>query len=147
MVGDVAGRPDPDYEERVRTLIAQGRRDDAVKYFMRTVGVPKFFIVLMRLFPFWKDMRAVAHTLLYDAAVMGGFTLPAERLARIRVPTVVMSGEKSPPALRTGASATAKAIPGAQLRVLPKQSHGIKAAALAAALRAAFLSNGEGVAA
>ncbi len=147
MVGDVAGRPDPDYEARVRTLIAQGRRDDAVKYFMRTVGVPKFFIVLMRLFPFWKDMRAVAHTLPYDAAVMGGFTLPAERLARIRVPTVVMSGEKSPPALRTGASATAKAIPGAQLRVLPKQSHGIKAAALAAALRAAFLSNGEGVAA
>jgi len=73
--------------------------------------------------------------------------LPAERLARIRVPTVVMSGEKSPPALRTGAAATAKAIPGAQLWVLPKQSHGIKAAALAAALRAAFLSNGEGVAA
>ena len=140
MVGDVARRPDPDYEERVRALIAQGRRDDAVKYFMRTVGVPGFFIMVMRLFPFWKDMRAVAHTLPYDAAVMGGFELPAERLARIRVPTVVMSGEKSPLSLRTGAEAAARAIPGAQLRVLPKQSHGIKAAALAAALEAAFLS-------
>src|SRR5256884_9160041 len=104
MVGDVAGRPDPDYEERVRTLIAQGRRDDAVQYFMRTVGVPKFFIVLMRLFPFWKDMRAVAHTLPYDAAVMGGFTLPAERLARVPAPPLGMSGVEKPPAPRTAAA-------------------------------------------
>src|SRR2546429_4383578 len=99
----------------------------------------------MRLFPLRKGMREVAHTLPYDAAVMGGFTLPAERLARIRVPTVVMSGEKSPPALRTGAAATAKAIPGAQLRGLPKQNHGIKATALPAAPKAAFLPNGQGV--
>jgi pimeloyl-ACP methyl ester carboxylesterase len=102
--------------------------------------VPGFFIALMRLFPFWKQMRAAAHTLPYDAAVMAGFALPAERFARIKVPTVVMSGGKSPLSLKTGAEATARAIPGAELRVLPKQSHGVKAAALAPALAAAFLT-------
>jgi pimeloyl-ACP methyl ester carboxylesterase len=148
MVGDVAGRPDADYEERVRALIAEGRRDDALKYFMRTVGVPGFFVALMRLFPFWKQMRTVAHTLPYDAAVMGGFRLPSERFARIRIPTVVMTGASSPLSLRTGAEATARAIPGAQLRVLAKQNHGVKAAALAPALRAAFLTSAaQGVAA
>jgi hypothetical protein len=50
-----------------------------------------------------------------------------------------MSGEKSPAALRTGAEATAKAVPGAQLRVLAKQNHGVKAAALSSALEEAFL--------
>ena len=139
MVGDVDRRPDADYEERMKALVAGGRRDDAVKYFMRTVGVPGWVVAIMRLFPFWKDMRAAAHTLPYDAAVMGGFRLPTERLARIHTSTVVMSGEKSPPALRTGAEATARAVPGAQLRVLAKQNHGVKAAALAPALRETFL--------
>jgi pimeloyl-ACP methyl ester carboxylesterase len=139
MVGDVDRRPDADYEERMKALVAGGRRDEAVKYFMRTVGVPGLVVAIMRLFPFWKDMRAAAHTLPYDAAVMGGFRLPTERLARIHTSTVVMSGENSPPALRTGAEATARAVPGAQLRVLAKQNHGVKAAALAPALRETFL--------
>ena len=38
----------------------------------KSACVPKFFIVLMRLFPFWKDMRPVARTLPHEVAVMGG---------------------------------------------------------------------------
>jgi pimeloyl-ACP methyl ester carboxylesterase len=138
MVGDPKDRPPPDYEERVARMIAEDRRDDAVKYFMRTVGVPGLFVALMPLFPFWKGLRAVAHTLPYDAAVMAGFELPATRLAGIEVPTRAVSGEKSPPTLQAAAAAVARTVPGARRRSLPGQSHGVKPAALRPVLKEFF---------
>ena len=50
---------------------------------MRTmVGVPAPFVILMRLMPWvWRKLKAVAHTLPYDAAVMSGFKVPRARLA------------------------------------------------------------------
>jgi pimeloyl-ACP methyl ester carboxylesterase len=60
MVGNPKDRPAANYREHVTALIADGRRDEAVKYFMLTVGVPRFFVGLMRLFPFWKQMVAAA---------------------------------------------------------------------------------------
>jgi pimeloyl-ACP methyl ester carboxylesterase len=125
---------DPDYEKRVTALVAQGERSEAVTYFMRTVGVPGFFVVIMRLMPFWKLAVAAAHTLPYDAAAMSGFEVPEKRFAQIRVPTVVLWGDKTPPALQKAAQRVAAVVPGATLRVLPKQNHGVKPAALRPAL-------------
>ena len=92
MVGNPKDAPDPDYERKMNELIARGKRDEAVKYFMRTVGVPGLFVVAMRFMPFWKDAVAAAHTLPYDAAVMDGFAFPERRLREVRVPTVVLVG-------------------------------------------------------
>lgn len=130
MVGDPADRPDADFEQRLIDLIARDERDEAVKYFMRTVGVPGFVLVIMRLMPFWKDARAAAHTLPYDAAVMNGFELPEERLRSIRVPLVAMAGGKTTPTLMRAAETVARTVPGASHRVIPKQNHGVKPAAL-----------------
>lgn len=124
------GAPDPNYEEKVTALIAQGKRDEAVKYFMRTVGVPGVFVFVMRFMPFWKDALANAHTLPYDAAIMNGFAFPESSLREIRVPTVVLVGGSTTRALRAAADATAQTVPGATERVVPKQNHGIKPAAL-----------------
>jgi hypothetical protein len=46
----------------LQELVDAGRPGDAVKLFMRTVGVPAPFIVLMRLMPVWKKLVGVAHT-------------------------------------------------------------------------------------
>ena len=119
------------YEADLTSLIARDDRDGAVKLFMRTVGVPAFFVALMRLLPFWKDFRRVAHTLPYDAAIMSGFELPASRLARIRVPTVVVGGGKSPASLKAAVRAVTAAVPDAELVEIPKQSHAIQPSALA----------------
>ncbi len=124
-----------EYRERVTALIAAGRRDDAVKLFMVTVGVPRFFVALMRLFPFWKDMRAAAHTLPYDAAIMGAFGFPAKELQSIGIPVVAVAGEKTTPALKRAVQAVADTVPGAERRVAPKMSHAIKAAVLAPLVR------------
>ena len=123
------------YEADLTNLLARNDRDGAVKLFMRTVGVPGFLLAIMRIMPFWKDFRRVAHTLPYDAAVMGGFELPASRLGRIRVPTLVVGGGKSPPNLKAAVRAVADAVPDAQLEEIPKQSHAIKASALVPVVR------------
>ena len=138
MIGNPKGRPPPDYEERMTRLIAEDRRDDAVKFFMRTVGVPGLVVAVMPLFPFWKGLRAVAHTLPYDAAVMAGFDLPRERFAGIGVPTLAATGQKSPPMLQIAAAAVAQVVPGARQRTLPGQNHGVKPSAIAPVLKEFF---------
>lgn len=135
MVGDPPDRPAADYRERVTALIAQGRREEAVKLFMVTVGVPRPVVFVMRFLPFWKDMLAAAHTLPYDAAVMGDFEFPVQMLASVRVPVVVAVGEKTTSTLRRAAQATAEAIPGAEYRVASGMSHAVKPAVLAPLLR------------
>src|SRR5581483_9453431 len=59
-VGEDAASFDREYEAKVTKLIAEGRRDDAVKLFMRTCGVPAPMLWVMRLMPFWKDAVAAA---------------------------------------------------------------------------------------
>ena len=95
----------------------------------------RHFNAIMRILPFWKDLRRVAHTLPYDAAVMRRFELPAVRLSGIRVPTLVVGGGKSPTSLKAAVRAVAQAVPGAQFSEIPGQSHAIKASALAPVVR------------
>ena len=52
-------------------LAAVDRRGDAVKLFLRQVGAPAIVVAVMRLMPVWSKLKAVAHTLPYDAAIVG----------------------------------------------------------------------------
>lgn len=87
---------------------------------------------MMRLMPsVWPKLKAVAHTLPYDAAVMSEFRVPAERLAAIRGPTLVAHGSKTDRRLKRAARAVREAIPGAEQRVVRGQTHNVSAEALA----------------
>jgi len=135
MVGEHKKPSHTEYRPSVERLVAEGRRDEAVAFFMRTVGLPGIVVAIMRLFPFWKGMRAVAHTLPYDAAAMTDFDIPTALFRRIAVPTLVGTGSKSPKALQDGARAVAGVVPGARFRVVPKGSHGVKPTVIAPVLR------------
>jgi pimeloyl-ACP methyl ester carboxylesterase len=117
-------------------MIREGRRADAVKYFMRDmVGLPAVFLLLMRVMPgVWGKMKAVAPTLPYDAAVMSGYDVPRERLAAIRAPTLVLHGDRTQPRLVSAATAVAEAIPGAKHVTLAGQTHNVDAKVLSAAV-------------
>lgn len=134
MVDDTARHAD--HEATLRRMIAAGRRGDAVTYFMRDmVGIPALFVFFMRLMPgMWRGVKAVAHTLPYDAAIMGDWSVPTARLSSIRVPTVAMYGEKTDPRLQKAARAVADAVPDAQQVALAGQSHDVKPEILTAAL-------------
>jgi pimeloyl-ACP methyl ester carboxylesterase len=121
------------HEHELKTLLAAGNRGGAVKYFMRSmVGVPAPFVFMMQVMPWiWRKMKAVAHTLPYDAAVMSEFRVPTERLASIKVPTLAMHGSKTDLRLEKATRSVAAAVPGAQQRTLPGQTHNVKPAVLA----------------
>jgi pimeloyl-ACP methyl ester carboxylesterase len=115
----------------VSALITAGKRGDAVKYFMRMVRVPAFVIFMMQLMPnVWSKLKAVAHTLPYDMAVMGDFTVPAARIASIRVPTLVMDGEKTQKRLQNAVDEIARVLPSAKRRTLKGQTHNVSAEVL-----------------
>jgi pimeloyl-ACP methyl ester carboxylesterase len=135
MVGDPKDRPAPDFKERLERLVAEGDRSGAVSFFMRTVGAPAAMVAVMRLFPFWKQLAAVAHTLPYDAAVMAGFDFPAKRLAALKVPVVAIAGEKTTPTLKAAVAEVARTVPGARHQMAPKMGHAVNAKRIAPLLR------------
>lgn len=140
FVADRGGTQAADHQAQLERLIAAGRRGAAVRYFMRQmVGVPAVFVLMMRLMPrTWRKLTAVAHTLPYDAAVMGDFAPPTERLASIGVPTLAMHGEKTDARLQKAARAVAEAVPNSRYRALRGQNHAVKPEALVPVLEEFF---------
>jgi pimeloyl-ACP methyl ester carboxylesterase len=132
-VGDNGQARGAEYEPRLKSLIAAGNRGGAVKYFMRSmVGIPAPFVIMMQLMPWiWRKMKAVAHTLPYDAAVMTEFKVPTQRLASIGIPTLAMHGSKTDVRLQKATRAVADAVPGAQHRTLEGQTHQVNPEVLA----------------
>ena len=127
--------PPPDHVAALNERIAADRRADAVKYFMRDmVGVPAPFVFAMRFMPMWSKLEAVAHTLPYDAAIVGDPSLLKKRAATVSVPTLVMGGEKSPAVLREAVRAVGDAVPGAKRRLLAGQTHNVAPQAIAPVL-------------
>lgn len=124
-----------DYLQTMDGLIAANRRSDAVKLFMKTVGVPGIFITIMRFSPAWKTMTGIAHTLPYDFRVLGdtgsGKPLPRDRWSAATMPALVMDGGKSPTYMRNGMKALADVLPNAEYQTLDGQTHMLKAEAVA----------------
>jgi pimeloyl-ACP methyl ester carboxylesterase len=133
---------EPDHVAALRALLAENQRGAAVRYFMRDmVRVPKPVVFMMQLIvPVWSKLKAVAHTLPYDATIMGNWSVPVERAAKARVPTLVMHGGKTDPRLMRAATALVAALPQAESRVLAGQDHNAAASAVAPVLREFFLN-------
>jgi len=124
-----------DLPDRLAGLVAAGRRGDAVELYQReAIGLPEEVVAGMRQAPFRPGLEAIAHTLAYDATVVGDMTLPTELIASMPTPTLVIAGENSPQLLRNAARAVADALPNGQLRTLAGQSHDISPEATAPAL-------------
>jgi pimeloyl-ACP methyl ester carboxylesterase len=135
IAGRGARSAPPDSEAQLKRLIAAGRRGDAVQFFMvDMVGMPAIFCYILRVLPIWPKLKGVAHTLPYDAAVLGDFSLPRERAASVAVPTLVIGGEKSPLELRSAVRAVAETVPAAKLRMLKGQTHNVSVKVLAPVL-------------
>jgi pimeloyl-ACP methyl ester carboxylesterase len=134
IVDDSRPKVPADYRQQLESLLGQGRRGDMVELFMTAaVGMPKEFVAPMRQAPFWAAQEAVAHTLVYDATIMGDYSLPRARIARVAVPTLVLDGGTTP-WISASADAVASALPKAQRRTLAGQQHNVDPAAIAPAL-------------
>ena len=130
---------DPELGSRTQALIDAGRRGEAVQLFLRTVGVPAFGVMMMRVMPVWKRLCAVAHTLPHDYAIVlehqQGEPLPSGWLSEVTAPALVIVGAKSPQYMKNGQAALAAALPHGTLCELPGQTHMVKGKATVPALR------------
>ncbi len=133
-----------DVPEQLEQMVATERRGEAVKTFMRMVGVPAPFITLMRVMPTWKKMTGVAHTLPYDLSIVvpyqQGRPLPDGCYDDVCQATLVIAGGKSPEYMRNAQARIAEAVPHARLETLPGQTHMIKAKVTAPIITEFFLN-------
>jgi pimeloyl-ACP methyl ester carboxylesterase len=137
----VNGRPDlPDDTASVyRGFVESGRRGDAAEYFMaKVVGLPPEFVANARQAPWWAQQEALAHTLAYDATVMGDYTLPTDIARSVAVPTLIIDGGASFGFMGETADALATLIPNAQRATLEGQQHNVDPAVLAPVLSRFF---------
>jgi len=139
IVDDTHAPRDATFTADTEALIARDDRSGALKKFMRSVGMPAVMVHVMSVTPMWKKLKAVAPTLPYDLHILGdtgrGLPLDAGRWAGVTVPAIVMDGGKSPQYMRNAAKALSAALPKAQYRTLPGQTHLVKAAVLAPAVK------------
>jgi pimeloyl-ACP methyl ester carboxylesterase len=135
------GMPTPpaDQVEQYERMVAEGRRGDAVEYFMsKVVGMPPEFVAGARSQPWWSATEALAHTLAYDARIMGDYRIPTDRAANVKVPALVIAGGADMPFMRDTAAALAEALPDGETRFLDGQGHDVDMAVLAPVLTGFF---------
>jgi pimeloyl-ACP methyl ester carboxylesterase len=129
---------------RIDRFIAGGRRSDALKVFLKLVGVPAFVIAVMRWLPVWRKIAAIAHTLPHDGALVGPFQrgepLPEGAWAHVAVPALALDGGRSPAWMQAGMRALAGVLRRAQYRTLEGQTHDVDAKVLAPVLTDFFRS-------
>jgi pimeloyl-ACP methyl ester carboxylesterase len=136
---DENARPPADQVEQYERMIAEGRRGDAAEYFMtKVVGMPPEFAAQARTEPWWPNQEALAHTLAYDARIMGDYSIPTETAGSVKVPTLVLAGGADMPFMRETAQALADALPDGQVGFLDGQGHNVDPTVLAPALKGFF---------
>lgn len=123
-----------EWRSTVEGALQTGDRDAAAKAFLRGTGADDATLDMMPTTPWWPGMLGIAHTLPHDLALMGDGSVPAERMRRIAVPTLLLFGGDSPDWARQAAESLAVAIPGSTAVAIPGQTHNADPAAVAPAV-------------
>lgn len=140
FIPEGAPRPPTDQVEQYERMVAENRRGDAVEFFMsKVVGMPPEFVAGACSQPWWGKTEALAHTLAYDARIMGDYNIPIHVAASVKVPTLVLAGGADMPWMRDTATALAEAISDGEARFLDGQGHDVDPTVLAPALEQFFL--------
>lgn len=144
LIVDDSRSPMTDTElNKMDALVAEGRRSDAVKLFMRFVGVHGFGLFMMQYMmrKVWRKLTGIAHTLPYDLAIVGAFQrgkpLPAGRWQNVKVPVLVADGGKSPDWMRNAQRALSSNLH-ADYRTLDGQTHMVNATVQAPMIKEFF---------
>lgn len=109
-------------KERINQLVQTGKPGDAAAFFFSAIGTPPQVLEDMKGSPRWEGIQKIDFTLAYDYAVLGNGTVP-DTVKQIRVPTLVMDGEKSMAFMHPTADRIAALIPTAQRKTVKGQTH------------------------
>lgn len=140
FIVDDSRQPLLNYAEHTTKLVADGKLDELVEYFITEVaGLPAEFVGGMKQDQgMWNGMKAIAPTIPYDAAFVGEFMqgkpLSADYWAKVKVPVLVADGGASPAWFHNTADGLAKALPHARRQTLAGQTHQVDPKLLAPVL-------------
>jgi pimeloyl-ACP methyl ester carboxylesterase len=85
-----------DYVSHLSELLSSGRRVEAIADYMQGVGFPAELMVQMQKSPLWPGIEALAHTVVYDATIMGdtlrGNPLSIRKWSSVTAPTLIIDG-------------------------------------------------------
>ena len=110
--------------ERLDALLGQGDRDGVVETTMREVaGLPPEVVEYMRAQPVWQARVEAAHTIPRELRAVKTYRLDPERFRGLKTPTLLLSGNESPAALRKAAEAVDEAVPDSRSVVMHGQGH------------------------
>jgi pimeloyl-ACP methyl ester carboxylesterase len=142
MVENGRPRAEDGFAAKLGELTSAGRRGDAVEFFLTEVGMPAEAVAEMRNTPIWTQFESVAHTLMYDTAIMGDQeSLLLERAPSVTAPTLLIDGGASPPCARDAVAALAASLAHPQRRTLDGQTHEVEPEALAPVLEEFFVGS------
>jgi pimeloyl-ACP methyl ester carboxylesterase len=120
-----------DYEGHTTRLVAEGKLDELIEYFITVVaGIPAEFVGgIKQDKAMWERMRAIAPTIPHDASFMSEFMkgkpLPSGYWSKVKVPVLVGDGGASPAWLHNAAEALAAALPNASRETFEGQTHSV----------------------
>ena len=116
-------------------LVLTGRRGDAVEYFQsKFVGMPEQVVNQLKHAPFRPYLESIAHTTVYDATLVCE-PPHANDLARITVPTLVITGSESQSTFLQANESLASSLPQGQYLCLEGQTHHLDGPVLAPVVR------------
>lgn len=111
----------PEAFDVIKAAINAGDREGAlVAFYERVIGIDP---TPLRSLPVWQARLAAVHTIIREGDIGLTFELDPADFAEVTIPTRVLAGTTSPPALGAAAQAAAAAVPGAELVWLEGQGH------------------------
>jgi len=108
--------------QKIHKLLDNEKNAEAMITFLKGIGMPKVFVLMLPLFPGWRTTKDLAPTLAYDITLTQDLP-PVKRATRISIPTQIIVGEKSPASIYDVGRRLTKAIPNARFVQLAKQDH------------------------
>ena len=110
--------------ERLEALLGAGDRDGVVATTMREVaGLPPEVVEYMRSQPAWQARVEAAHTIPRELRAVKAYGFDPDRFRDLRVPTLLLSGDESPAALRKAGEVVEEALPDSRIVVMPGHGH------------------------
>ena len=135
FVGNKKGRSARTAFQELSQLIADGRKEEACKFYLRKViGLPAIIPFFLSFTKDWSKMKANANSLPYDAAICGDFSIPKELLHNVRIPSMVLASSKSPKSLRLPVKEIAELLPEGRQLTLKGSFHEVPPEILVPAL-------------
>jgi pimeloyl-ACP methyl ester carboxylesterase len=123
-----------DFEQTLRSLVAQDKRHEAAVYFLtHMASFSREEIAEWERSPIWPANEAMAHTLVYDTVIVGK-GIPLDRLAKVAAPALVINSDSTSEWLRSAARTTAAAVQDGRHLTLPGVWHRVPPEVLCPAL-------------